>query len=148
MAEEKMCDDCGDERAEFRMTIADQEGNVIDWTNVCFGCLAEASRTMVESAKRERKKNIKEVTDHEEQVEILEDLASSYRGELRRAYSGRCMYGKTCFGVVVAPNQVDAVFFKAQQQGLGSGKLDDMGMNTIVYFPHVTGEAQENPEEE
>ena len=65
---------------------------------------------------------------------------------LRLDYSGRGMYGKTCFGIVtdykyefftflveVAAEDIDVARFLADK-----ATLDNMGMGMIYYFPQVT----------
>jgi hypothetical protein len=71
--------------------------------------------------------------------------------ELYENYSGRCMFGRTCLGVIVQQNDsfmdfiikltkylddndVDDVDFK-----LEGATYDNLGLDTIVYFPNIGG---------
>ncbi|MEK7414203.1 MAG: hypothetical protein AAB263_12885 [Planctomycetota bacterium] len=53
--------------------------------------------------------------------------------ELRRSYSGRCMYGATCLGIV-CPDPLDVI----AEVGLRGARMDSMGRSdSIVYWPHI-----------
>ena len=71
--------------------------------------------------------------------------------KLYENYSGRCMFGRTCLGVIVQQNDsfmdfiikltkylddndVDDVDFK-----LEGATYDNLGLDTIVYFPNIGG---------
>lgn len=71
--------------------------------------------------------------------------------QLYENYSGRCMFGRTCLGVIVQQNDsfmdfiikltkylddndVDDVDFK-----LEGATYDNLGLDTIVYFPNIGG---------
>ena len=71
--------------------------------------------------------------------------------ELYENYSGRCMFGRTCLGVIVQQNDsfmdfiikltkylddndVDDVDFK-----LEGATYDNLGLDAIVYFPNIGG---------
>lgn len=71
--------------------------------------------------------------------------------ELYENYSGRCMFGRTCLGVIVQQNDsfmdfiikltkylddndVDDIDFK-----LEGATYDNLGLDTIVYFPNIGG---------
>lgn len=71
--------------------------------------------------------------------------------ELYENYSGRCMFGRTCLGVIVQQNDsfmdfiikltkylddndVDDVDFK-----LEGATYDNLGLDTIVYFLNIGG---------
>lgn len=74
------------------------------------------------------------MTDKEKIQRAVTAAGSSPRS-LRKNYSGRCMYGATCWGIVCAfPNDVVA------EVGLSGALIDDMGKQSIVYWPKVTGE--------
>ena len=76
--------------------------------------------------------------------ELIEDL-----GYTTRSYSGRCMFGRNCLGVVVS--DVPRFLFEAGYSlGLYNGenedicterpteiRFDSMGLDSIVYFPEV-----------
>lgn len=87
--------------------------------------------------------------------------------QVRDNYSGRCMFGETCFGVVVdnlatavydvsevlreiiiAERRDDPDLAKEAADMLEDGKLtecrtDNMGLDYIIYFPHITVEKEE-----
>jgi len=54
---------------------------------------------------------------------------------LRKDYSGRGMFGKTCYGIV-CDNPGDVI----AQVGLPGARQDSMGKSAIVYWPSVAGE--------
>jgi hypothetical protein len=59
------------------------------------------------------------------------------------SYSGRAMYGKTCFGVVL-PCAEDAVLWALNLSAeefapiLSNPRIDSMGRNIVVYFPNLS----------
>ena len=84
---------------------------------------------------------------------------------VRDNYSGRCMFGDTCFGVVVEniatgvyvvsealreiiiTSHNDPDLAKEATDVLESGRLtdcrtDNMGLEYIIYFPHITVEKE------
>lgn len=78
---------------------------------------------------------------------MFETLGAS-EPQLHANYSGRGMFGKTCVGFVVKPHEPAALgaavalaladhpeLVRNMMLSLNS---DDMGRNTIVYFPTVT----------
>jgi len=69
--------------------------------------------------------------------------AAKALGSLRTDYSGRCMSGEICYGVVTTnPEGVLACV------NLPGYRKDSMGMNTILYWPWVTGEYEEEEDVE
>ena len=79
-------------------------------------------------------------------VDIL-DMVNIPEDAIREAYSGRGMYGKTCFGLDVDNHQAAYRFFAAAGQMLDedvavdlaeSANWDSMGLGIIVYFPRIT----------
>ena len=50
-------------------------------------------------------------------------------------YSGRCMYGATCYGVIT-----DNIEDTIAELGITGAKTDNMGLSYIVYFPKIKGE--------
>lgn len=58
--------------------------------------------------------------------------------ELRTAYSGRCMFGATCYGIVCDdPEDVIA------EVGVKGARTDSMGLHIIVYWPHVSDDQRQ-----
>jgi hypothetical protein len=59
---------------------------------------------------------------------------NGYSRSLRTDYSGRGMFGRTCWGIVCDdPNDVIV------DVGLKGAHTDSMGTSTIVYWPNITG---------
>lgn len=52
-------------------------------------------------------------------------------------YSGRCMFGKTCLGIV-CDDPADVI----ADVGLHGARTDNMGRSWIAYWPDVPGEAR------
>ena len=76
-----------------------------------------------------------------EKIYIVECLASEYGvfgydEPLRDNYSGRCMYGATCFGIVT--DDPEGLIEAAIEAGLKGARTDSMGFDTIVYWPSIT----------
>lgn len=78
-----------------------------------------------------------------ERIEAIEAAVDAIEGaELYRGYSGRAMYGKTCFGIVF-DNEGDLGPFMAQlacydedlAMELGAPRFDSLGLNVIAYWP-------------
>lgn len=75
--------------------------------------------------------------DHDEIVDIIRRVANRHGGTVRSSYSGRGMFGKTCYGIVCrAPI---TVIESASAKGLTGALTDDMGMQSIVYWPKIKG---------
>lgn len=72
--------------------------------------------------------------------------------ELYENYSGRCMFGRSCLGVVIKQGysfmdfiinltkymdnyDVDDIDFK-----LEGATYDNLGLDTVVYFPNIGGD--------
>lgn len=79
----------------------------------------------------------------DEKIYIIECLAAEF-GEygcdepLRESYSGRSMYGKTCYGIVT--DRPDELIERAIEQGITGASTDNMGLSTIVYWKSVTAD--------
>lgn len=74
----------------------------------------------------------------------LEEIADQVDGTVRDDYSGRGMYGKTCFGIV-ADNSVllgaALIITLGEDLGLQMAEktvTDSMGRSTIFYWPGWT----------
>lgn len=56
-----------------------------------------------------------------------------------RSYSGRAMYGKCCIGVVGDPFEIGYYlgqeYAERYDAGYFSWRTDDLGRDTIMYFP-------------
>ena len=68
---------------------------------------------------------------------LVKDIAQEFDGRVRSDYSGRCMYGETCFGIVASPYDRDAICERSKELGLSYPRIDGMGRDLIYYWPHV-----------
>lgn len=76
--------------------------------------------------------------------EALIDFCEGNELEYRTDYSGRCMYGRTCFAIVcdsplatvmqLVEYLKDAGFADVYYE-LGEPRMDNMGLSQVVYFP-------------
>lgn len=71
--------------------------------------------------------------------EVGDDASRIYEG-----YSGRGMYGRECFGVVVPSNQYIQAVEAAASLGLYGAKVDQLGCDMIVYWPRPRIEPRED----
>ncbi len=71
-------------------------------------------------------------------IEIIEDVADEIGGTVRSTYSGRGMYGKTCYGIDC--DDITSCIELAAAKGLKGAKTDNMGKGYIVYWPSVNGD--------
>ena len=53
------------------------------------------------------------------------------------AYSGRCMFGDTCPGITCPGYDVQKVVAAVRRAGIRNPSVDNMGQDTIVYWPCV-----------
>lgn len=72
-------------------------------------------------------------------IDLIDDIATEVGGDVRESYSGRGMYGETCYGIVC--DNANRCLELAGAAGLLGGKVDSMGRQMIVYWPNVRGEA-------
>lgn len=84
----------------------------------------------------------KEVEDHKEDLRArLRKIADTYSGELRDDYSGRGMFGKTCFAISCSPELAHLVIAAAHNKNIASvdaSRQDSLGRDTIVYWPGLS----------
>ncbi len=85
-----------------------------------------------------------------EQMQILLDFANDLEAQIRFNYSGRGMYGKECVGfitnmsVAVFCMKLAIILCQNHNQSIlavdlaNNVKTDNMGKDTIVYFPGIT----------
>jgi len=91
---------------------------------------------------------------------IIVDAAESI-GERCRSYSGRGMYGRSCLGItcsnpmetlmqIVAQiadgNYADDLF--QTYDSMVNVKMDSMGIDSIIYFPNLTYEKDDDDEDD
>jgi hypothetical protein len=85
------------------------------------------------------------------------DIADMIEAELYTDYSGRAMYGETCIGFVfdryAETSELDLAFAAADVLGLEEARdaftrsrSDSMGLDSIVYFPGLQLEKDEDDE--
>lgn len=85
-----------------------------------------------------------EATLSEDQVRILSDEAEYREGEVRTDYSGRGMYGKECFGIVVRYRDDLGEILDAAgdfTEDMDNPVWDNMGLSHIAYWPWLSVEA-------
>lgn len=82
-----------------------------------------------------------EELDDEDVIELLEQIALEVRGEVRYNYSGRGMFGKNCVGIT-CPDSIRCIE-EATKRGFSCACVDNMGMDAIVYWPHVASPRME-----
>lgn len=107
--------------------------------NSANNCKNNSQRFMYEGAK---------MTISNELANILIDSANECDVYLRNDYSGRFMYGATCWGVDGDYDKVEDFIYTATKKAIKAGledefddmikakQQDQMGLGTIVYFPN------------
>ena len=85
-------------------------------------------------------------------ISALEDA-----GYEARSYSGRCMYGRCCVGVVVSESPLDlgvklgvallSMNEEFDPSDLPGASQDSMGRDVIVYWPSIIWPKEVNEEE-
>ena len=70
-------------------------------------------------------------------IQIIEEVADIVGGSVRDSYSGRGMYGKTCYGIDCPDAQ--GVIEEAAERGLKGASTDNMGKGYIVYWTKIKG---------
>jgi hypothetical protein len=73
----------------------------------------------------------------EEAITAIEAIADDHRCTLHENYSGRGMYGRTCYGVS-GPEKF--IMMEAGRQNLPEPELDNMGKGIIAYWPSIRGD--------
>lgn len=86
-------------------------------------------------------------------AKIIEEFCEEYGYSYRNDYSGRCMYGRCCVGIVcqdvletlvqLCQYIVDTSDDVDLQEVLGSPRQDSMGLDSIIYFPAVSEKDEE-----
>jgi hypothetical protein len=71
-------------------------------------------------------------------IKVIQEVADEVGGILQESYSGRGMYGKTCYGIVC--DNIETCVEEANFRGLFGAQSDSMGKHFIVYWPSVQGE--------
>lgn len=76
-----------------------------------------------------------------QKIAAVEATANAVGGTVRTSYSGRCMFGRTCYGIVC--NFAETCIEEAFSRGLRGAKKDSMGLQAIVYWPSIEGERKD-----
>lgn len=66
----------------------------------------------------------------------IKKVVKEVDGELVDNYSGRCMFGKTCYGVI--GNSIQDLFYASCQAKLPKPCIDNMGLSYIAYWPNIS----------
>jgi hypothetical protein len=75
----------------------------------------------------------------EDQMKTIARIALRNAHSLRWVYSGRCMFGQTCFGFITNREGMNNAVTSCQRHKIDY-RTDNMGLDYIVYFPYVKGE--------
>lgn len=71
-----------------------------------------------------------------EQIAAIGNTAEAVNGDVRDNYSGRGMFGKTCYAIDC--NDPVHTIIEAGKNGLPTPKIDNMGKGFIVYWPSIS----------
>lgn len=71
-----------------------------------------------------------------QKIQIIHKTAGAIGGTVREDYSGRGMYGATCYGIDC--DDAQEAIEEAAERGLKGASIDSMGKGFIVYWPTVT----------
>lgn len=77
---------------------------------------------------------------NEEKIQAIRETADAIDGKVRDGYSGRGMYGRTCYGIV-CDDSTDCII-AATKLGLPRPSVDGMGKGYIVYWPRITASVE------
>ena len=70
-----------------------------------------------------------------EKIDKIHEIARELGGEVREDYSGRGMFGATCYGIVC--DDAAECMERAGSHGIFGAKCDCMGRQVIIYWPHI-----------
>lgn len=86
---------------------------------------------------------------------VLQSAADNCDGSVYSDYSGRCMYGKICWGIVASdPATIMREIVLAMfEQGVDAAtlprhKIDSMGKDCILYFEDIAGDESTDEDED
>ena len=71
------------------------------------------------------------------QIDRVYNIADQVGGGVRDDYSGRCMYGRRCYGIVCEGYDMATVKKLGNKYKLGTANQDSMGLQAIVYWPYL-----------
>lgn len=72
--------------------------------------------------------------------ELIRDFCEDYGYRLYENYSGRCMYGATCVGIVcenVNYTLQQLVEYVGEESIRSIARYDNLGLSMILYFPSI-----------
>lgn len=71
------------------------------------------------------------------QLEKIYQVIDQFDGDMYLKYSGRGMYGESCIGISLDEyTSVEEVIEFAVSVGLRGARWDNLGLGSIVYWPH------------
>lgn len=76
-----------------------------------------------------------EPEEPDDPLEAICEVADEIGGSVRTDYSGRGMYGKKCVGIDCR-NATECIELAASK-GIKGARQDNMGLDMIVYWPHI-----------
>lgn len=79
-----------------------------------------------------------------ELVNAVHETADELGCEVYKDYSGRGMYGRTCYGLASSDVSDSTIIEEAATRGLRGARVDNLGRGVIVYWPHVKGKDCDN----
>ena len=76
-----------------------------------------------------------------EDLNQIQRLLEEHGYQVRMGYSGRCMFGKHCFGVVVeSAGELFSIGQLLCDYEMRSPTIDQMGLGLIAYWPSLNTE--------
>jgi hypothetical protein len=73
------------------------------------------------------------------QLDKIQQVIDQFDGNMYEKYSGRGMYGTNCIGISLDQyTSVDDVVEFAANIGLRGIRWDNLGLGSIVYWPHIS----------
>jgi hypothetical protein len=76
------------------------------------------------------------------EIDQLRDIADAYEARVYEGYSGRGMFGKTCWGISCSRSDANDVIAAAGECGIYGARTDSLGTGTIVYWPSLEWKAE------
>ena len=144
MTPSEVCDTAGLKGlAELRRMTGQSDQTLINWSR---NKPELFEIVVIGAAEKKRQDNMSNVTANkrrcsmnmDEKRYIVECLALEFaksEDDLRENYSGRGMYGSTCYGIVT--DDPDGLIERAVELGLKGARTDNMGLSTIVYWKNI-----------
>lgn len=78
--------------------------------------------------------------EHTDVVYQITARLSLSGGDVRTNYSGRGMYGKSCYGIVAdSQAMMIRILMEVGLEELPPPELDSMGLGYIIYWPGIEG---------